>query len=279
MLINELQVKGRPGCVYTVYSACWQFLAQFCRRHNKLILSAWHNPLRSLCVFVLALVLSLCLSRCLCLAVSLLMFVSCKLFQPNKKLDQMQRHSSQQQQQRQRRGEGGGRVRTTKVNGEERNATVTGTGAGAGAATPGGYSFLHSADVQRTQTKWHMHMHMLALIQIQKNTPHTHTHAHGSPFVFPLLFFISSNTLTNFFLPSKTVKKLKCCLTTLPLDKFAQTHSKRGEIQIQRYTYTRIQRAMLFTYSYRTVCTHNAHLFMALCLPKHLDIFRAKVSS
>lgn len=61
----------------------------------------------------------------------------------------MQRHSSQQQQSR-----GWGKVgETTKVNGEERNATVTGTGAGAGAATPGGYSFLHSADVQRTQTK------------------------------------------------------------------------------------------------------------------------------
>lgn len=62
----------------------------------------------------------------------------------------MQRHSSQQQQRQQGRGEVG---ETTKVNGEERNATVTGTGAGAGAATPGGYSFLHSADVQRTQTK------------------------------------------------------------------------------------------------------------------------------
>lgn len=137
----------------------------------------------------------------------------------------MQRHSSQQQQRQQQHCGG----KTKQVYGEESNATVTVTGTGTWtglrqAATPSGYSFLHSTDEQRTQTKWHMHMHAYTYTNTEK---HTHTHAHGSPFVCVIFPFLKQHTLTN-FLPSKTVKKLKCCLTTLPLDKFAQTHKEGG---------------------------------------------------
>lgn len=220
MLINELQVKGRSPwrlqcqlLTVTLLSAALPCKSCVCRGHNKLILSAWHNPLRSLYV------ICFCSRRWLLL----LMFVSCKLFHPNKKLDQMQRHSSQQQQQQRqpKQQQQHSEEKTKQVNGEESNATVTVTGA----ATPGEYSFLHSADEQRTQTKWHMHMHT-------RTYTNTKTHYHRRSCILCIrmpalllvcfIFFVKQHP--DNFLPSKTVKKLKCCLTTLPLDKFEQAH-------------------------------------------------------
>lgn len=127
MLINELQVKGRSPwrlqcqlLTVTLLSAALPCKSCVCRGHNKLILSAWHNPLRSLYV------ICFCSRRWLLL----LMFVSCKLFHPNKKLDQMQRHSSQQQQQQRqpKQQQQHSEEKTKQVNGEESNATVTVTG-------------------------------------------------------------------------------------------------------------------------------------------------------